>query len=821
MNSIKRTISFNIIYFLVFLVFLIISCTHIFNTWKEHKDIVKSQAFEIGGAVGTFLKTDHIKKLDLSSDDIRKPEYNEIKESLVIFRNSSKNIDNAFLYILTDKKIYLIDSEGQDADKLLFSGPYFEKNSDKYSEPLSLKKGVIIGPLKTAQKSWMRILTPVTDPETGKAIAVLGYDLPALLWNKGITKHVMADIIAAAIMFILLLSLYFVIFTNLTLRRRNKNQQFNENVLTMLLKHAPVGIAIVRDFNFITGINKEIEKILGRTKEELRSLDWKDITHPDDLEKDLKLFKEFKAGKIQNYRLEKRFIKPDGSSIWVDMIVTKLEQAGKNHLCIMEDISKKVKTLETLRESERSKSLLLSHLPGIAYRCSFDKDWTMQFISEGSLKLTGYSAEDLIDNKIKSFNEIIAPEYTRLVWKKIENSILLKEHFHLEYEIITASGERKWVWEIGQGIPNSRGEVETLEGIIIDIDETKKQQLKIKFMNKHDTLTGLYHRKYYEDAKERLDKEKNLPITIIILDINGLRFVNDTLGYHEGDYIIRETGKILKSCLRSTDLIARIGGDEFAAILTKTDRIKASFLLHKIEDQINEYNKSLKEKTRYISAAIGYGTKTSAIENLKDIVKEAEEYVNKRKLLEIKSYHHTILTSIMDSSYARSYETEQHAKRLAHISKLIGKKMNLPLESLDELELFSMLHDIGKVAVDDKILNKPGKLNSEEWEIVKKHSETGYRIAAASPELESVSRYILYHHERWDGTGYPHGLKGEEIPLPARILAFADAYDVMTAGRSYKKAMTKREAVAEIKKNVGKQFDPAIFKAFMEVLKEV
>ncbi len=147
--------------------------------------------------------------------------------------------------------------------------------------------------------------------------------------------------------------------------------------------------------------------------------------------------------------------------------------------------------------------------------------------------------------------------------------------------------------------------------------------------------------------------------------------------------------------------------------------------------------------------------------------------------------------------------------------------MNLPLESLDELELFSMLHDIGKVAVDDQILNKPEKLTSAEWEIVKKHSETGYRIAAASPELESVSRYILHHHERWDGTGYPHGLKGEEIPLLARILAFADAYDAMTAGRSYKRAMTKREAIAEIKKNVGKQFDPAIFKVFVEVLGDV
>ncbi len=653
MNSIKKTISFNIIYFLVFFAFFIISSSHIYDTWKEHKEIVKNQALSLGQAAGAFLQTDYIKSLDLNSDDIKKSGYQELKESLVLFKNSNKDVANAYLYTQINEKFYLIvDSEGQDADNLLFFKQNQSEMPDKYFEPLRQKKSIIVGPIKNGQESWMRILTPFIDTRSQKAIAVFGYDLPTAIWNRSITRHVLSGVFSAIVMLVLMIFLYFVILKNLTLRSRNKKIKLNENVLTMLLKHAPVGIAIVRDFNFIASINKELEKILGRTKEDLISLDWKDITHPEDLEKDLKLFKAFKAGKIQNYRMEKRFIKPDGSSVWVDMIVTRLEQAGEKHLCIMEDISKRITALETLKESERSKSLLLSHLPGIAYRRSYDKNWTMQFISEGSFKLTGYKAEDLIGNKVISFNDIIAPEYVRFVWKNIEHSISLKEHFHLEYEIITASGERKWVWEVGQGIPGANGEVEALEGIIIDIDESKKQQLKIKFMDKHDALTGLHHRKYYEDAKERLDKEKNLPITIIILDINGLRFVNDTLGYSEGDYIIKETGKILKSCLRSTDLLARIGGDEFAAILTKTDRVKASFLLHKIEDRINKYNKGLKEKTRYISAAIGYGTKTTFAESLKEAEKEAEEYVNKRKLLEIKSYHHTILTSIMDSTYA-------------------------------------------------------------------------------------------------------------------------------------------------------------------------
>ena len=195
--------------------------------------------------------------------------------------------------------------------------------------------------------------------------------------------------------------------------------------------------------------------------------------------------------------------------------------------------------------------------------------------------------------------------------------------------------------------------------------------------------------------------------------------------------------------------------------------------------------------------------------------------MNKRKLFEKKSHHHTILSSIMDTMYARSQETEEHAERLAHISRLIGEKMDLPQESMDELQLFAMLHDIGKVAIDDRVLNKPGKLTKEEWDIMKKHSEIGYRIAMASPELESVAEYILCHHERWDGKGYPAGLKKEEIPLLSRILAFADAYDAMTVDRVYRKALTKQEAIEEIEKNVGKQFDPEIFKIFIRIIQDL
>ena len=171
----------------------------------------------------------------------------------------------------------------------------------------------------------------------------------------------------------------------------------------------------------------------------------------------------------------------------------------------------------------------------------------------------------------------------------------------------------------------------------------------------------------------------------------------------------------------------------------------------------------------------------------------------------------------MATMYARSQETEEHAERISNLSIRIGQRMNLSQKNLDELNLLAMLHDIGKIGIDDRILNKPGPLNEKEWVEMKKHPEIGYRIVMTAPELQSVAEYLLSHHERWDGTGYPRGLKGNEIPLVARILAVADAYDAMTQDRVYRKALTAKQAAEEIVKNAGTQFDPQVADVFLQL----
>lgn len=472
-------------------------------------------------------------------------------------------------------------------------------------------------------------------------------------------------------------------------------------------------------------------------------------------------------------------------------------------------MTKRLEAEEALKESQERYSSYIENAPIGIYVVNSDGQYVE--VNHAAEIISGYSREELLKMNI---NDITADESKN---EAMQNFMSLKENGSmsavLQYKHKNSSN-RWWVINAVKLSDNR------FLGFSSDITDRKKTEDDLVYLIYHDYLTGLYNRKYFEEAKTRLDIEKYLPLSVLIADINGVRFINDSFGYAEGDKLISETSEILKSCCRPDDVLARIGGDEFAMLLPNTDSSTAYQILKNINNTCETFNENKKNKLYDINMSIGFSTKENPDEDIGDTTKTADVYLRNKKLLNSKSFRSNLISSMMATVYEKSQETEEHAIRMAYLSKKVGEKLNLPQKSIAELELLSVLHDIGKIVIDDSILKKPGKLTDDEWIVMKTHPEVGYRIAKSTSELESIAEYILAHHERWDGKGYPYGLAGETIPLLSRIIAVVDAYDAMTNDRAYRKAMTSEEAAAQIKLNAGTQFDPQITAVFETIINE-
>jgi diguanylate cyclase (GGDEF)-like protein/PAS domain S-box-containing protein len=357
-----------------------------------------------------------------------------------------------------------------------------------------------------------------------------------------------------------------------------------------------------------------------------------------------------------------------------------------------------------------------------------------------------------------------------------------------------------------------------LHGIICvgrDITERKQREENIRFISRHDALTGLFNRAYFEEERHRIDSKENLPLSVIVCDVDGLKLVNDAFGHVAGDNLLVVASELLKNSCQEKDIAIRTGGDEFSVFFPNT----SNAAIEKIFNEINNQSKNKKIQThdglQFTSISMGYATKEKEEQPLDGVILAAEDYMYRRKLLARKGSHSILMKSIMTTLHEKSNETQEHCSRMSQLSRKLGHALEVPHQDLDLLELAASLHDVGKISIDQSILQKTEKLTEQDWEIIKKHPEVGWRITQAIPELNPISDIILYHHERWDGTGYPRGLAGEEIPLMARIISIVDAYDAMIEERPYRKAMTQANAIEEILKMGGTQFDKNMAETFV------
>ncbi|EHI96762.1 diguanylate cyclase and metal dependent phosphohydrolase [Clostridium sp. DL-VIII] len=391
------------------------------------------------------------------------------------------------------------------------------------------------------------------------------------------------------------------------------------------------------------------------------------------------------------------------------------------------------------------------------------------------------------------------------------NRILNGENFTTVEEYTTNKCSSLY-WQVYYSpLISNNGKTIGLTSFALNITTLKKAENQNIFLSYHDELTGLYNRRFFEEKLKEIDTENNYPISIIISDVNGLKFTNDIFGHTAGDKLIKTFAEILQKFCRQDDIVARIGGDEFYILLPKTDSMQAKQIIDRIKNSILD----LHVEKSILSVSFGFSTKYTSNESLEKTSNKADDTMYSQKLLDRDIFESKLIKHLDSILYDKNLVKHFHGQEVSLLCKKIGMALGLTQDEIQKLELAGLLHDIGKVAIDYKILLKHDGLTASELSEIKRHSEIGYKVLNYLNKYKGISEYVLYHHERIDGAGYPKGLKGDKIPLFSRIIHIADAYHSMTTNSTYRNALDIDAAIRELKVNAGSQFDAHISKIFV------
>ncbi len=433
--------------------------------------------------------------------------------------------------------------------------------------------------------------------------------------------------------------------------------------------------------------------------------------------------------------------------------------------------------------------------------------------------LLGYTLEELSPINEYTWRRLVHPD--DLQQELAKDALLYNkkiECYDDEYRMKHKDGHWVWIQDKGKVISWSEdGNPLLLSGTHTDITAKRNRQEEVLYLSYRDQLTGFYNRRYLEENLKDIDVQKNLPLSVVLADVNGLKLTNDSFGHSVGDDLLKKATEIIRTCCRSEDKLVRIGGDEFLMIMPNTEPWKAVEVIKNINQ------KAAKEKVNEVEVSIsfGYKTKNKIEESFDDIFKSAEIRMYRQKLYESSCIRNKTIEIIMNTLCAKSNREMLHSRRVGEICEKIALKLGFDEEKTTQCKLAGIMHDIGKMGIDENILNKPNMLSYDEYNEIKRHPEIGYRMLSASNDYSEIADFVLKHHERWDGKGYPGGFKGEETAIQARIIAVAEAFDDMLHGMPYKKSMSVAEAIAELRRCAGIQFDPHIVKIMINIANEI
>ena len=523
---------------------------------------------------------------------------------------------------------------------------------------------------------------------------------------------------------------------------------------------------------------------------------------------------------LLGYFLTRPFMKLTKDVQSIDMskkVFDMLPEAGKDEFAYLrQSINGLLQRIEqehrdVMESREKLSATLLSVGDGVL---SVDVEGRIQFINPVAEKLTGWQQSEALGRMAEDVFVIIN-EFTReTVASPIRRAFELDQIVELQNHtlLIAKDGKEVPIEDTASPIRDMHGDVIGCVLVFRDFSERKEKQRRIEYLSYHDQLTGLFNSRFFDDELKRLDTQANLPLSFLYADVNGLKTFNDAFGHDCGNEMIQMVAQTLQNAFRPGDTVARLGGDEFVVLLPGTGEEETKALVKRLREDI----KKRELMNVSLSVSFGWSTKTRADQSALNVMKTAEDYMYREKISNKSALYDDTIRSILGAVFKRNPEEKEHAARVSELCALTAKAFGLGGEELEELKTAGEVHDIGKIAIDPQLLGKREELSEADWDQIKRHPETGYRLLNTSGEYYGISESILYHHERWDGTGYPRGLKGEKIPWNARVLAIAEAYDIMVSGRAYRKALSRAEAAEEIARGAGTQFDPVIAEKFIE-----
>lgn len=425
--------------------------------------------------------------------------------------------------------------------------------------------------------------------------------------------------------------------------------------------------------------------------------------------------------------------------------------------------------------------------------------------------LIGYTYEEIKPHNLNVWESLVHPDDLPSAHDALTRHLRGETNYYqTEFRMKHKNGTYIWILDRGQVTQrDNQGNPLKMFGTHQDITTRKEKEFELERVSYHDFLTGLYNRRALVSHLGMLSQKGKLPISLAMADVNGLKITNDAFGHQAGDDLLMMVSRIITTNMAKDDFVARTGGDEFVIVM--------SCPLAEAEKRFKKISSILDNtliRGMRISVAFGLAEKTSSKQTFEGVIRKAEIEMYNRKMSTIINKRSDTIHTILETLFEKNPMERNHAENVSMLCKRMGSALGYSSDEIDILASAGLLHDIGKVALDTDLLQKP-KPNHSEWRQINMHSEIGYRLLASTDEYKMIANDILHHHENYDGTGYPFKIKGEEIPIRSRILAICNSYDSMISDNFYQKKLTVDDAIQELIKSTGKQFDPHLMEVFL------